>query len=329
MSIVDLHCDTLDVLLGQKQSGAHYNLYKREGHLDIERMLECGYMVQCFAAFVNSKKVESPYKRGKELADLYKQLCAEYSPYIAPVFHFQDILNNKKRGLMSAVLTIEEGGVLEGSQEHLREFYEDGVRLITLTWNYPNELGYPGCLETTPIPEVSGWKVTGEYPGLTRCGIEMVQTMEEKGIIIDVSHLSDAGFWDVAAVTKKPFLASHSDARSVCSHKRNLSDAQIRTIAERGGVIGLNYCNEFLEQDLSKLSMESFIRHIKHIINVGGEQVLALGSDFDGIDTNPVLPHVGALPHLFEAMAASGISASVIDKIKGENALCMMNEVMR
>lgn len=330
MNIVDLHCDTLHELLKQKLKGEHYNLYKREGHLDVVRMQESGYMVQCFAAFVNKEQVASPYERGRELARLYKELCAEYSPYIAPVHHYQDIVDNARMGLISAVLTIEEGAVLEGSLEHLREFYEKGVRMITLTWNHPNEIGFPGCLEQVQIPdEPLEWKVTGAYPGLTKRGIEIVQMMEEKGIIVDVSHLSDAGFWDVAAVTKQPFAASHSNARSVCSHKRNLSDAQIRTIAQRGGVIGLNYCAEFLEEKPEQVSMDSFIRHIRHILCVGGEDVLALGSDFDGIDTNPVLPDAGALGNLFDRMAQEGIASSVIDKVKGGNALRMMKEVMR
>lgn len=330
MKIVDLHCDTLHEMLKQKKRGEHYNLYKREGHLDVERMLQSGYMLQCFAAFVDSRQVESPYERGRELARLYKQLCSEYSPYIAPVHHYQDILDNARLGQMSAVLTIEEGGVLEGSLEHLREFYESGVRMITLTWNYPNEIGYPSCMEETPIPDKPlSWKVAGTYPSLTKRGTEIVETMEEKGIIVDVSHLSDAGFWDVAAITRKPFVASHSNARSICAHKRNLSDAQIRTIAERGGVIGLNYCAEFLEKDPKQITLESFMRHIYHILQVGGTEVLALGSDFDGIDTNPVLPDAGALQHLFDYMQQNGISATAIDKIKGENALRVMKEVMR
>ena len=330
MNIVDLHCDTLSEVLKQKRNGEHYNLYQRDGHLDIVRMQESGYRVQCFAAFVNLKKVVNPYQRGKTLVQLYKQLCAEYSPYIAPVYHYSDIFNNQMHGLMSAILTIEEGGVLEGSLDKLREFYENGVRMITLTWNYPNEIGFPGCLEEVPIPDTPiGWKVTGEYPGLTKRGIEIVETMEEHHIAIDVSHLSDAGFWDVAAITKKPFLASHSNARSICGHKRNLSDAQIRTIAERGGVIGLNYYADFLEDDPANVTMDSFIRHIKHIIHVGGADVLALGSDFDGIPTNPVLPHAGKLPDLFDAMEHSGILPSVIDKIQGENALRMLKEVLK
>ena len=231
--------------------------------------------------------------------------------------------------MISVLLTIEEGGVLEGSLERLKEFYARGVRLITLTWNFPNEIGFPSAREEVQLPEVSNWKVKGEYPGLTKRGIEIVEKMEEQGIIVDVSHLSDAGFWDVAAIMKKPFVASHSNARSICPHKRNLSDAQIRTIGERGGVIGLNYADDFLEKDSANLTWDSFIRHIKHMINVGGEEVLALGSDFDGIPTNPLVPHAGAVPRLFEEMAKNGISHSVIDKMQGENALRVMKEVMR
>ncbi len=313
MNIVDLHCDTLECLLKDKLNGVHYNLYKRDGHLDLERMVENDYMVQFFAGFVNVGEVPNAYERGKQYVQLFKQLCAEYSPYLAPVKFFQDIERNKKHGLMSAVLTIEDGSVLEGSLERLREFYIDGVRLITLTWNYPNEIGYPA----------------GYAKGLTKKGREIVEMMQQEGIIVDVSHLSDAGFWDVDAIMQKPFVTSHSNARSICNHKRNLTDEQIKAIANKGGVIGLNYYDAFLEEDKSKLSTDSFIRHIQHILYVGGEDVLALGSDFDGIDTNPVLPHVGAIPYLFEAMEQSKITASVIDKIKGKNALRMMREVMK
>lgn len=313
MHIVDLHCDTLDCLLRDKLNGIHYNLYKRNGHLDLARMEEQGYLLQVFAGFINLSEVESAYEYGKQYVQLFKQLCAEYSPYIASVNFFQDIELNRKRGQMSALLSIEDGSVLEGSLERLREFYLDGVRLITLTWNYPNEIGFPA----------------GHTGGLTRKGKDIVEMMQQEGIIVDVSHLSDAGFKDVAEIMEKPFMASHSNARSVCNHRRNLTDAQIKTIAEKGGVIGLNYYDAFLEEDKAQLSMESFMRHISHILNVGGEDVLALGSDFDGIDTNPVLPDMSALPSLWDLMERTGIPARIMDKIKGENALRMMREVLK
>lgn len=331
MKVIDLHCDTLSVLLRQKEQGEHYNLYRRAGHLDVEKMLASGYKLQCFAAFVDMHEVDSPYEQGRRLARLYKELCAEYSPYIAPVHSWYDVIHNEKKGLISAMLTIEEGGVLEGSLENLQRFYEQGVRLITLTWNYPNEIGFPGALEEKPVPEADtdSWKVGGAYPGLTKKGIEIVEAMNANGIVVDVSHLSDAGFWDVAAISKQPFVASHSNARSICGHKRNLTDAQIRAVAERGGVIGLNYCDEFLEERPELVTLESFVRHAKHILQVGGEEVLGLGSDFDGIKTNKALPDAAALPTLFDAMEKGGIAPSVIDKIMGENAYRVLKDVIR
>ena len=313
MNIVDLHCDTLDCLLTDKLNGTHYNLYRRDGHLDLKRMEEQGYLLQIFAGFIDLGKVESAYARGKEYVRLFKQLCAEYSPYIAPVHFFRDIEINQKRGQMSALLSIEDGSVLEGSLDRLKEFYLDGVRLITLTWNYPNEIGFPA----------------GAEQGLTEKGKAIVEMMQQEGMMVDVSHLADAGFFDVADIMKKPFVASHSNARSVCNHRRNLTDEQIKVIAAKGGVIGLNYYDAFLEEEKGNLSLESFLRHIRHILNVGGEDVLALGSDFDGITTNPVLPHMSALPSLWEAMEQDGISPRIMDKIKGENALRVMREVLK
>lgn len=313
MNIVDLHCDTLDCLLADKLKGIHYNLYRRDGHLDLKRMEEQRYLLQIFAGFINLSEVDSAYERGKQYVNLFKQLCAEYSPYIAPVHFFRDIEINRQNGQMSALLSIEDGSVLEGSLDRLKEFYLDGVRLITLTWNYPNEIGHPA----------------GSDKGLTDKGRAVVEMMQQEGVIVDVSHLSDAGFFDVADIMDKPFVASHSNARSICNHKRNLTDEQIKVIASKGGVIGLNYYDAFLEEKKEKLSMESFLRHIRHILHVGGEDVLALGSDFDGITTNPVLTDVSVLSNLWDAMEKDGISPRIIDKIKSENALRMMREVLK
>lgn len=330
MKIVDLHCDTLDDLMKFELRKEPYGFYKREGHLDIVRMKESGYLLQCFALFVHMEQVESPYKRAKELIEIFQRICAENSSYIAQARNYAEILENQKKGLMSGMLTIEEGGVLEGRLDYLNEFYEAGVRMITLTWNFANEIGFPGVAEKEKLPCCpANWKVFGEYPGLTKRGIEIIEAMEEKGILIDVSHLSDAGFWDVAKIAKNPFVASHSNSRSVCRHTRNLSDEQIRMIAEHGGVIGMNYARDFLEDDMDNVTLDSFVRNIKHMIQVGGEDVIALGSDFDGIITNPVMKDCSVLPSLFEVMQQRGIAPSVIDKLQGKNALRVMKEVLK
>ncbi len=329
MNIVDLHCDTLSKMLRMEKEGQAQSLYKREGHLDLERMRQNDYLLQCFAAFVFMGKGGDPYQKGRDLAELFQRCMKEYESYIAPVYHFSDIEKNRAAGKISGMLTIEEGGVLLGSFEKLQEFYDYGVRLITLTWNFPNELGYPGAKEETPVPEAVNWQVKGEYPGLTKRGIEMVEAMEAMGVVVDVSHLSDAGFWDVANCTHKPFVASHSNARSVCGHKRNLTDTQIRTLAEHGGVMGLNFAADFLNDDKDQICIEDFAKHAMHIVNVGGEDVLALGSDFDGIQTNPAMPHCGELPRLFDALKKAGMTESMIDKVKGKNALRVLDAVLK
>ena len=170
-----------------------------------------------------------------ELADVYYDELDKNQDLIRPVYSYADIESNRKAGLMSAMLTVEEGGVCKGNPAFLRTLYRLGVRMLTLTWNFPNELGWPNL-------EVPGEGVDPESfrpdfrkanvnQGLTETGIAFVQEMERLGMIVDVSHLSDAGFMDVLRVTKKPFVASHSNARAVCSWARNLTDDMIRLLA--------------------------------------------------------------------------------------------------
>lgn len=144
---------------------------------------------------------------------------------IAIAYSFDELIANRDNGKMSAVLTVEEGGILNGKMEYLDELYHQGIRLITLTWNYENCIGFPNSRE----PELMN-------RGLKPFGMEVVRHMNELGMIIDVSHLSDGGFWDVAAHSTKPFLASHSNARTLCKHPRNLTDEMIKALAEKGGV---------------------------------------------------------------------------------------------
>ncbi|MFI3237012.1 MAG: dipeptidase [Lachnospiraceae bacterium] len=314
MKIIDLHCDTLLALREQQREYGDFSIVESGGHLDIKRMREQGYLMQCFAAFVDLEEGD-PFDRATELMDLYDSMLARHQDCMAPVYCYDDLVQNRKGGKLSTLLTIEEGAALKGSVECLEHFYNRGVRMITLTWNYANEIGYPSCRKDCTL-------------GITTRGFEIIEAMQEKGVIVDVSHLSDAGFYDVCKVSKKPFIASHSNARSLCGHTRNLTDDQIRRIAESGGVIGLNYCDDFLNNRPDQISLTDFVRHACHIIHVGGEEVLSLGSDFDGITTNPALPHVGSLADLFDAFEAGGISLSTIEKIKGANALRVMRDIL-
>lgn len=328
MQIVDMHCDTISELLLTKESGLKENLRKNSKHVDLLRMREAGYLLQNFALYVNKQKYPDVGARVLELLHYYRGEMEQNADLIAPLTCMTDLEKNKSQRKMSAMLTIEEGAALNGDVDVLKEFYNLGVRMITLTWNYPNELGFPHGYN-----DKAGSNAKSERYGLTECGFEMVEAMEELGVIVDVSHLSDDGFYDVLKCTKKPFVASHSNAREICPVSRNLSDDMIRQLAKRGGVMGLNFYPSFLERRASKETasqgtIESVIQHARHITNVGGIEVLGLGSDFDGIDGHKELPGAQAMPSLMDSFAQAGFTASEIEKIFSGNVLRMYEDVI-
>lgn len=353
MRVIDMHCDTIDRLLGEKDRGGPGVLRENECHLDLMRMKKSGYLLQNFALFVDQVREDRPWDRVCRLYDCYREELEKNKDLIAPVWRYSDIAVNDASGKISSLLTVEEGGVCGGDLGKLRRLYDMGVRMLTLTWNYPNELGDPN-LDTERRREVrrlkkewqeldpgceeyrekqsqvqSAYEQMNHTPqtvrGLTERGREFVAEMEKMGMIPDVSHLSDAGFYQVLESTKKPFAASHSNARAVCSAVRNLTDHMIRKLADRGGVMGLNFCADFLEEVPVGMknpgSMEAFVRHARHIVNVGGVEVLGLGSDFDGIDTNEALPGAQSMGLLWEGLRKAGFSEDALDLIFWKNVL--------
>ncbi len=349
MKIVDMHCDTFGKLLDQRDNGVYAALAENDGHIDLEKLRQGGYLLQNFAMYVDLAKCEDPWERVQRIYALYREELERNSDRIAPVYKYEDIERNRAEGKLSALLAVEEGGVCKGEISKLCQLYEQGVRMMTLTWNYPNEIGFPNIndLDRERIrKEISGLTMTEqikriwEYSstpdlsnGLTKKGREFLHKMEELGVIVDVSHLSDAGFYQVLECTEKPFVASHSDARALCSHVRNMSDDMIRKLAERGGVMGLNYEASFLasptEAGSEPRTVEHIVQHARHIVGVGGIECLGLGSDFDGISaTNEDFPHAGCMNLLFEGLKKGGFTESQIDKIFGENVLRVYWEVL-
>ncbi len=340
MRVIDMHCDTIERIYRQRREGRDTALRENGLHLDLLRMRRSGYQLQNFALFVKLREGEDPWEQVLALLSLYEREMAENSDLIAPVHRFLDIAENDRAGKMSALLTVEEGAVCRGELEKLRDLYGRGVRMMTLTWNFPNELGWPAAAREAPAgilnagaaengagsPGVSGGR------GLTERGREFVAEMEALGMIPDVSHLSDEGFYDVLAVTKKPFVASHSDARAVCPRARNMTDDMIRKLAERGGVVGLNFCAHFLEEAPEGRedpgTIAAVVRHARHIAKVGGVGVLGLGSDFDGIDTHRELPGAQSMGKLWEALKAGGFSEGELDRIFRGNVLRVYEEVL-
>lgn len=309
MKIIDMHCDTISELLKKKRAGEEVSLRQNTGHVDLVRMQKSGYLLQNFALFVNLTASENPWQEVCELYQRYEEEVCKNSDLIAPVYCYQDIAKNEESGKMSAMLTVEEGGVCGGEIEKLHELYAMGVRMLTLTWNHPNELGYPN-------------KQAG---GLTEVGRAFVAEMERIGMIVDVSHLSDAGFYDVLSVAKKPFVASHSNAREICTSARNLTDDMIRELAGAGGCMGLNFYAHFLRTvsagEKNPGTIKDVVRHARHIVNVGGIEVLGIGSDFDGIDTHEELPGVQSMELLWDALHKSGFTQAQLDKIFCGNVL--------
>lgn len=340
MKIMDMHCDTISELA--ERGG---ELRENKGQLDLKRMRESGYLVQNFALFVDIGKAgtPTPWERVCALYEVYRRELEKNKDRIAPVLWYEDILKNEAGGKLSALLTVEEGAVCGGSLERLRELYDMGVRMLTLTWNYRNELGWPAvCRRLGQSRENVGFtqgsvleKVQepgkNVVHGLTETGRSFVMEMERIGMIPDVSHLSDAGFDAVWECTKKPFVASHSNARAVCSSLRNLSDDRIRKLAERGGCMGLNYYDKFLVDGGSsdpEVLWEAIVQQARHITDIGGMEVLGLGSDFDGIPANPAIPGAEALPLLWERLKTAGFTESRLDGIFWGNVMRVYRETL-
>src|SRR5699024_2089931 len=248
----------------------------------------------------------APLIKAQQLIDLYYNEINKHPDIIKPIFSYQDIIDNQNAGLMSAMLTLEEGAVVNHDLAILRNYYRLGVRMITLTWNYPNGIGYPNLSNANDHHDLFS---INTKDGLTDFGIEYVKEMERLGIIIDVSHLSDAGFYDVLKYTTKPFVASHSNARGICGVGRNLSDDMIKELAKRNGVMGINFCGDFLKtipNGNARSCIEDIVKHILYVKNLVGIDYVGLCSDFDGISQNLEIKDASMMPMLKDALFDAG-----------------------
>ena len=308
--MIDLHCDTIMQLLDHPDSG---DLYRNTWKIDIEKLQKAHSKVQDFALFINLGETNDPYGRYEEMRNLCTTQIHLYGEHIQHVLSYQDVESVYKSGKIGALMSIEEGGVLGGDLDKLKQAYQDGVRLITLTWNYPNGLGEPHCGE--------------QHKKLTPKGIEFVEAMQDLGIIVDCSHLNDAGTEQLGDILDVPFVASHSNAREVTAHTRNLPDNLIKLIANKGGVIGLNFAQSFL--GISPVSrIEDIVKHGLYLINKGGEDVVALGTDFDGIKPNTEIKDASEMYRLYDAFKEAGLSVEQCEKLFWKNADRLLKEIL-
>jgi len=323
MKAIDMHCDTVFEILLAQNAKSPISMRKNLRHIDLEKLREGDYLLQCFAMFVPLDRVDNPLESVLRMIDIYNSEIEANSDLIAKVLTYADIEKNRKNGKLSALLTVEEGGVCLGKTHILRSLYKLGVRMMTLTWNFENELGFPNITAANQAASKLGKK-----DGLKPIGFEFVEEMQRLGMIVDVSHLSDDGFWDVCSVAKRPFVASHSNARALCSHPRNLSDDMIRALAERGGVMGINFCGNFLDEHSAVSTVESMARHIRHIINIGGQSVIGLGTDYDGIDNPQELHDCSQLPRLADELVRQGFSEAEVEAVFFRNVQNVFKELL-
>ncbi|MFR2883743.1 dipeptidase [Veillonella nakazawae] len=308
--MIDLHCDTIMKLIDYPSNG---DLYRNTWKVDIEKLQKAHSKVQDFALFINLGDTNDPYGRYEAMRNLCTSQIHHYGEHIQHVLSYQDVESVYETGKIGALMSIEEGGVLGGDLDKLKQAYQDGVRLITLTWNYPNGLGEPHCGE--------------QHKKLTSKGVEFVEAMQDLGIIVDCSHLNDAGTEQLGDILDVPFVASHSNAREVTAHTRNLPDNLIKLIANKGGVIGLNFAQSFLgTSPISRI--EDIVKHGLYLINKGGENVVALGTDFDGIHRHRDCRYVSNESSLYDAFKEAGLSVEQCEKLFWKNADRLLKEIL-
>lgn len=313
---IDMHADTITEL----KRGETLQVNQRM--ISLSKLQNAGAMIQFFSAYIPTgtyRKLERNFVAALQFEMIHRRYVRELtsnSDVLMPILRAQDIDVCRQCGKIGTIFTIEDGGVLCGKANRLQKVYDKGVRLISLTWNHENQIGYPNSTDAAIMNK-----------GLKKFGIETIKRMNEMGMLVDVSHLSDGGFWDVAKYTTKPFVASHSNARALTHHPRNMTDQMIKTLAQHGGAMGLNFAPQFLNDSMNS-RIEDMVRHVKYIRNVGGSDILALGTDFDGIHGELEVEQPTDMVKLFDAMKKAGIPDSELDKMRYKNVKRVLMDCM-
>ncbi|MBN1271669.1 MAG: M20/M25/M40 family metallo-hydrolase [Candidatus Aminicenantes bacterium] len=317
-TVVDLHCDTI----GRALHGIDLSQDHKNGHIDIPKLKQGAVDLQVFACFVGppQDELEKHQAANKAFAqiDAVHKLVEENPESLILAMSPNDLRQLRGTRKTAILIGIEGGYAIENELSLLRSFYRSGVRLMTLThWL------------DTDWADASGDE-KAELGGLTEFGEKVVEEMNRLGMIIDVSHVHDETFWDVIRCSKHPVVASHSCCRALSDHRRNLSDDMLKALAKNGGVIGINFLPEFLDNEKGKkVDAATVVDHIEHVIKVtGNANHVGLGSDFDGISSTPEnLEHIGKLVHITEELVRRGYNESDIHKILGGNFLRVFNKV--
>ncbi len=324
MKIADMHGDTIYELLKRRRAGMDVFLRENELHMDLQKMNKADYLLQNFALFVELKENADPYEEAKAEYAVFVEEMEKNQDMISQVYTYEDIVKNQEAGKLSALLSLEEGEICLGEIKKLEEFYGYGARMMALAWNFNNSLTTCNTKCAPPQPR----NYSGNRAGLTEKGIEFVERMEELGMIPDVSHMSDEGIEDMLQIAKKPFVASHSNARSLCNHPRNLTDDFLKRMGEKGCVIGTNFCSGFLKENAEFSKNEWIADHILYMVNVAGIESVGFGTDFDGISCGLELNDCSNMQTLAELLKIRGLGEDQVERIFYKNVLRLYKELL-
>ena len=305
MRVFDLHCDTMTVT-GSR--GITFD--NRETSVSLGRIKNAGMKAyaQCFALFVENDDSAEAEKEWAEHYEWFKNQMQMYADFTEQAESYEDIMRIAESGKTAAILTAENASVFGGKLSRISEMRENGCLIASLTWNGKNDL--------------AGGAHAQEY-GLSDFGKEAASEMERCGMVIDVSHLSDRGLSDLLKIARRPFIATHSNSRTVLGHMRNLPDEYIREIIKRGGLIGINYFKEFLAgtgAGSDRFWLDSIAAHIEYILSLGGENAVALGSDYDGAEVPEVIDGIDMIGNLYTYLEEH-FGSALTEKIFFDNAI--------
>lgn len=329
---IDLHCDTL-FKITDAPDRFFASASRASTHLFLSGLSESRCLLQCFAVFTDLCEFPDgqPFASFRKQYRCFRRILSGSRGNLRQIKTASDLDKCIRQNKIGALLTMEESCLSAEPAILLPSLFSLGVRMATLTWNYSTLLGCSSenaVLENTSPYVTFSQRIHEKDSGLTPQGLRFVEEAERLGIILDVSHLSDQGFFDVAAHGKRPFLASHSNCRSVCAAPRNLSDDMLRILANRGGLAGLCFHEPFLRktprspEDIA----DALTCHVKHVLQVAGADILALGTDFDGTPGNRVIPNVTRLPYLEDILKNAGLTGLQIEKLFYKNALRFFKE---
>lgn len=308
--VVDAHCDSL-LKVGPSAGLGHR---RADTHLDLVRLSEVGVSGQFFACWISpSASPHRSLERALELIGAFHRQADAHPELLVAATGPAGIREAHRSGRVAGILAIEGGEALQGNLEMLFVLHRLGVRSITLTWNHRNAIA-------------DGVADRRSGGGLSAFGVEVVKEMGRLGMLIDVSHLSESGFWQVLEESAGPVIASHSNARALRDDPRNLSDGQIRALAAKGGVMGLHLYPGFVAQ--GDVTLDSVLDHAEHVIGLVGRSYLGLGMDLDGMTATPRgFDDITCLPRLTQGLFARGHTADTVRAVLGGNLLRVMEQV--